>query len=82
MKLNDTDCWAHVLQDFVNNYNNTYHRAIKMKPIEMQYNCQLEREYIKQKFLKFMETKRLFDHIKKGVIVRRIGFVTICTRLF
>ena len=26
------------LDDIVNEYNNTYHRTIKMKPIEVKYN--------------------------------------------
>jgi hypothetical protein len=35
MLSNDTSTWYNVLDDLINNYNNTYHRGIKMRPIDV-----------------------------------------------
>ena len=31
-----------ILDDFVNKYDNTFNRTIKMKPIEVRYDCYAE----------------------------------------
>jgi hypothetical protein len=35
MLANDTTVWYDVLQDIIKNYNNSYHRGIKMRPIDV-----------------------------------------------
>lgn len=35
MLANDTTVWYNVLDDIINNYNNSYHRGIKMKPLDV-----------------------------------------------
>jgi hypothetical protein len=35
MISNDTTTWIDVLHDIIKNYNNTYHRGIKMRPIDV-----------------------------------------------
>ena len=42
-----------VLDDIVDNYNNTYHRTIKMKPIEVKPDSYVEYMVLMQKILNF-----------------------------
>ena len=37
-----TNVYFNVLNDIVKNYNNTYHRTIKMKPTDAKYNSYAE----------------------------------------
>ena len=34
--------YIHKLDDIVNKYNNTYHRTIKMKPVDVKYNTYID----------------------------------------
>ena len=37
-----TNVYLNVLNDIIKNYNNTYHRTIKMKPTDAKYNSYAE----------------------------------------
>ena len=38
MTLVSRDVYIDKLDDIVNKYNNTYHRTVKMKPVDVKYN--------------------------------------------
>ena len=69
MAINKTDCWEHVLQDFVDNYNSTYHSGINMKPKEMDDDIEIEKQYIKIKNMQYIRLKCKFNGLRKGQIV-------------
>ena len=54
------------LDDLVNEYNNTYHRKIKMKPVDVKYNTYIEsmelhsNKEVNDKVPKF----KVDDHVK------------------
>ena len=37
-----TNVYIHKLDDIVNEYNNTYHRTIKMKPVDVKDNTYID----------------------------------------
>ena len=47
--------WYNVLDDFIDNYNNTYHRGIKMKPNDVKYED--EKQLVLQNKYKTNEIK-------------------------
>ena len=49
------------LDDIVNEYNNTYHRKIKMKPVDVKDNTYIDsRKYVNDKDPKF----KVSDHVR------------------
>ena len=42
MKAVSINIYFHVLDDIVDEHNNTYHRAIKIKPIDVKFDCYAE----------------------------------------
>ena len=42
MKAVSINIYFNVLDDIVDEHNNTYHRAIKIKPIDVKFDCYAE----------------------------------------
>ena len=55
------DVYIDKLDDIVNEYNNTYHRTVKMKPVDVKYNTYVNfRNEVNDKDLKF----KVLDHVR------------------
>ena len=55
------DVYIDKLDDIVNEYNNTYHRTVKMKPVDVKYNTYINfRNEVNDKDLKF----KVLDHVR------------------
>ena len=55
------DVYIDKLDDIVNEYNNTYHRTVKMKPVDVRYNTYINiRNEVNDKDLKF----KVLDHVR------------------
>ena len=50
--------YIHILHDIVNEYNNTYHRTIKMKPIEVKNKIYIDS--IKDLMINILNLKLVF----------------------
>ena len=59
------DAYIHKLYDIVNEYNNTYHRTIKMKPVDVKSSTYIDFdvEIIKIVYLK-LGTMQEYQNIK------------------
>ena len=59
------DAYIHTLYDIVNEYNNTYHRTIKMKPVDVKSSTYIDFdvEIIKIVYLK-LGTMQEYQNIK------------------
>ena len=61
MTLVSRDVYIDKLDDIVNKYNNTYHRTVKMKPVDVKYNTYINfRKEVNDKDPKF----RVVDHVR------------------
>ena len=55
------DVYIDKLDDIVNEYNNTYHRTVKMKPVDVKYNTYINfRKEVNDKDPKF----KVADHVR------------------
>ena len=55
------DVYIDKLDDIVNEYNNTYHRTVKMKPVDVKYNTYINfRKDVNDKDPKF----KVADHVR------------------
>ena len=55
------DVYIDKLDDIVNESNNTYHRTVKMKPVDVKYNTYINfRNEVNDKDLKF----KVLDHVR------------------
>lgn len=57
--------WIDVLQDFIDNYNDTYHRSIKTTP-----NMSREEDVIMEEYERVQEVDKLVENFKEGDKVR------------
>ena len=61
MTLVSRDVYIDKLDDIVNKYNNTYHRTVKMKPVDVKYNTYINfRKEVNDKDPKF----KVVDHVR------------------
>ena len=54
--------YIHKLHDIVNEYNNTYHRTIKMKPVDVKDNAYID--FSKKKLNDKASKFKVSDHVK------------------